>query len=317
MRKSYKKFMVKELEFISSTKQTIKGREWKDESRKEYKGIVQIVHGMQEHIGRYEDFATFLAKQGYIVVAHDQLGHGKTAKQKNEYGFFAPKNGWKYLVDDVHLLYKQEKEKYPEIPYFIFGHSMGSLIVRTYLIRYQDKLEGAILSGTSGQKSLLRTGILLTKLLKVFKGQKYKSELMEYLVTGSFNRKFKPNETNVDWISRDKDTIQFYLKDEDNGKKFTLQAYEDLLKGTLFLSKQKNINKTQDIPIVLFSGDKDPVGENAKGVIRAYHMLEKANLQDVTIRLFKDGRHEMLHEINKEEVYRFILNWIEKRIKVL
>ena len=139
--------------------------------------------------------------------------------------------------------------------------------------------------------------------------------MLEYLITGSFNRKFKTNRTKVDWTTRDDEIVDKYAKDDKCGRNFTAIAYYDLLKGTYYLSKQKNINKTMDIPILIFSGDKDPVGENAKGVIRVYKMIEKAGIKDVTIRLFKDGRHEMLNEINKEEVYYLILNWLKNNIK--
>ena len=189
---------------------------------------------------------------------------------------------------------------------------MGSLLVRTYLTNYKDDIQGAIISGTSGQKNGLIAGMLLTKLIIFFKGKKYKSKLLEYLITGSFNKKFKPNRTKSDWTTSDFEQVDKLIKDPKCGKNFTAIAYYDLLNGTYYLSKQKNINKTLNVPILIFSGDKDPVGENSKGVIRVYNMLNKAGLASVKIRLFKDGRHEMLNEVNKEEVYYLILNWLKE-----
>ena len=270
---------------------------------------------MQEHIGRYDEFANLLSECGYIVVGHDHLGHGNTVKKEDDFGYFADKDGWDRLVEDIHILQNQIQKQYPNLPYVIMGHSMGSLLVRTYVTKYKDNLSGMIISGTSGQKGgLLILGKMLTKLIMLFKGKRYKSKVLEYLVTGSFNKKFKPNRTNVDWTTRDEWAVDKYKKDPKCGKNFTAIAYYDLLNGTYYLSKQKNINKTLKIPVLIFSGDKDPVGENAKGVIRVYNMLKKAGLDKVKIRLFKDGRHEMLNEINKEEVYYLILDWLKEII---
>lgn len=307
--------MDKEFKFTSSTGKDVYARMWANDNIKEYKGIVQLVHGMQEHIGRYVEFANVLADCGYIVVGHDHLGHGNTVKNEDEFGHFADKEGWNRLVDDIHILQNQIQKEYPELPYIIMGHSMGSLLVRTYITKYKDNISGVIISGTSGQKNGLVAGMLLTKLIMLFRGKKYKSNLLEYLVTGSFNKKFKPNRTKADWTTRDYEQVDKYAKDPKCGHNFTTSAYYDLLSGTYYLSKQKNINKTINVPILIFSGDKDPVGENSKGVIRVYNMLEKAGLDNIKIRLFKDGRHEMLNEINKDEVYYFILDWLENNIK--
>ncbi len=307
--------MNKEFKFKSCTGKDVYARVWNNDNVKEYKAVIQLVHGMQEHIGRYDDFANVLAKCGYIVVGHDHLGHGNTVENEEDFGYFADNNGWDKLVEDIHILQNKMKNKYPELPYIIMGHSMGSLLVRSYLTKYKDDIKGAIISGTSGQKTGLLAGMLLTKLVMLFKGKRYKSELLEYLVTGSFNKKFKPSRTKADWTTSDYKQVDKFVKDPKCGKNFTAIAYYDLLKGTYYLSKQKNINKTLNVPILIFSGDKDPVGENSKGVIRVYNMLNNAGLDDVKIRLFKDGRHEMLNEINKDEVYYFILDWLKNNVK--
>ncbi|MCI8481916.1 MAG: alpha/beta hydrolase [Clostridia bacterium] len=309
--------MQKSFYVTSSTKEEIYAKIWKNEEIQHYRGIVQLVHGMEEHIGRYEDFAEILSKQGYIVVGHDHLGHGNTAKKEEDFGYFAKKDGWNHLAEDVHILQNKIAKEYSKLPYFIFGHSMGSLVVRTYLTKYQDDLAGVILSGTSGQKAGLLTGQILTKLIMLVKGERYRSSLLEYLVTGSFNKKFKPNRTKADWTTRDEQQVDKYQKDPKCGINFTTNGYLNLLKGTYYLSKQKNINKTNPIPILLISGDKDPVGGMGKGVIRVLNMLEKAGLKQVDIRLFKDARHELLNEVNRDEVYYVIFNWLNKILEDL
>ena len=301
--------------FTSSTKEKIHARIWKNDNIKEYRGIVQLVHGMQEYIGRYDEFAQVLANNSYIVVGHDHLGHGDTAMKDEDFGYFAKKDGWNSLAKDVHILQNKIAKEYPNLQYFIFGHSMGSLVVRTYLTEYQDKLAGVILSGTSGQKSGLLVGQILTKFIMFFRGDRYRSSLLEYLITGSFNKKFKPNRTKADWTTRDEEVVNKYQKDPKCGFNFTTNGYLNLLKGSYYLSKQKNINKTLNVPILLISGDKDPVGGMGKGVIRVMNMLEKAGLNKVTIRLFKDARHELLNETNKGEVYYVIFNWLNAMLE--
>ncbi len=298
--------------FKSSTGFDVFAKKWINEDFKKHKGIIQLVHGMQEHIGRYNDFANFLANNGYIVVGHDHLGHGNTAKCEGDFGYFADNNGWDRLVEDVHILQNKIHNEYPELPYIVMGHSMGSLIVRTYITKYDDHLTGVIISGTSGQKYGLISGKILIKIISAFKGKRYKSRLIEHLVTGSFNKKFEPNRTPSDWICSDENEVNKFIEDKKCGKMFSVQAYYDLLSGTQYLSKQKNVNKTIKAPILIFSGDEDPVGQNGKGVLRVYKMLKKDGTRNVYLRLFKNARHEMLNEVNKLEVYNFILDWLDK-----
>lgn len=302
-------------EFESCTGEKVSARKWIDKDFKEYKGVIELVHGMQEHIGRYSEFAEFLASNGFIVVGHDHLGHGRTPKLKRDFGYFASKDGWDKLVEDIHLLQNIVHNEYPNLPYIIFGHSMGSLIVRTYITKYDDALDGIIISGTSGQKLMLNLGMFLIKIIEIFKGKRYRSKLITKLVTGSFNKNFKPNRTPSDWLCSDEQVVDRFLEDKLCGIPFTLQAYYDLLSGTKYLSKQKNIDETPiDVPILIFSGENDPVGENGKGVLRVYNMLKKDEDRKVYLRLFENGRHEMLNEVNKLEVHNFVLDWIDKNV---
>lgn len=305
--------MIEEFYFKSSTGKDVYAKKWYDENIAEYKGIVQIVHGMEEHIGRYDEFASFLAGNGFIVIGHDHLGHGNTAK--GDYGYFCEQKGWFRLAEDIHILQNEIQKQYPNLPYIVMGHSMGSLLVRTYLTIYHDNIKGAILSGTSGRKSGLYAGKLLTKIIMLFKGKKYKSKLVERLVTGSFNKQFKPNRTELDWTTSDEKMIDEHVKDGKEDRKFTVSAYLELFKGSIYLNKKKNIAKTNKVPILIFSGDKDPVGGNGKGVIRVHDMLREVGIEDLEIRLFRDGRHEMLNEVNREEVFEFVLDWINLKIE--
>ncbi len=302
--------MEEVFEIKSCTGTELHCRKWYNPQFTEYKAVIQLIHGMEEHIGRYSEFAEFLADNGYIVFGHDHLGHGKTAKIKRDFGYFNCEHGWDALCEDIHIYQNTISSLYPDIPYIMFGHSMGSLLARTYITKYNDKVDGLIISGTSGKKHGLSLGILLTVIIEKIRGKRYKSKLIKNLVTGSFNRKFKPCLTEADWISSDEETVQKYLSDPLCGSNFTVSAYHSLLSGTKYLSKQKNINKTPNIPILIFSGTLDPVGENGKGVKRVFKMLKKSGVEDVTLQLFEGGRHEMLGEVNKLEVYDLVKRWL-------
>ena len=306
--------MIEEINFISSTGKKIYAKKWYDENNKQYKAVIQLVHGMQEHIEKYDEFANFLARNGFLVVGHDHLGHGKTVEKEDESGYFCKNDGWFRLTEDIHILQNKIKSENPQIPYIIMGHSMGSLLVRTYLTIYKDDINGIILSGTSGQKKGLLAGKILAKLLILLKGQKYKSKLLASLVIGSFDKQFKTNKTSGDWTTRDEKVIENNKKDAHLNCKFTVSAYHELFRGSMYLNKKKNIIQTPDIPILIFSGDKDPVGEKGKGVKRVYQMLKETGKQDVTLKLFENGRHEMLNEVNREEVFEFVLDWINRKI---
>ena len=305
--------MIEEFRFKSSTGKELYAKKWYNEKLKEYKGVVQLVHGMEEYISRYDEFANFLADKGFMVVGHDHIGHGKSAKDDTELGDFDCKDGWFRMTEDIHILQNIIAKEYPDIPYFLMGHSMGSLLVRTYATIYKDNISGIIISGTSGKKSFaLRLGVLLTSIIKTFKGEKYKSKLVEKLVTGSFNNSFKPTRTEADWTTRDEKAIDEYMKVINPKRKFTVESYRQMFKGSIYLNKKEKIKNTINVPILIFSGDKDPVGENAKGVQRVYKTLKNIGINDITLKLYKEGRHEMLKEINKDEVFENILNWINK-----
>ena len=275
-------------------------------------GIVQLVHGIAEHIARYDGFASFLADNGYIVVCHDQLGHGKSAPDEESLGFFSEENGWEKAVQDIRTLHDATAAKFPGKPYFLLGHSMGSFLARTYLIRFRAGLDGAVISGTGQQPgALVQGGKLMSALESRRHGPKYKSPLLNKLAFGSYNDKLDAIRTTYDWLSRNETVVDAYNEDPLCGFLPTAGLMHDMMSGNEFIGRQKNISRMKkDLPIMFVSGDCDPVGEQGKGVIRVYKSFLKAGMTDVTMKLYHGGRHEMLNETNKDEVYQDILAWL-------
>ncbi len=279
----------------------------------EVRGIVQIAHGIAEHVERYDDFARFLAENGFVVFANDHLGHGKSINDESELGFFAETGGWEMAVEDMRKLHDIAAAQFPELPYFLFGHSMGSFLARTYIIYFRSGLNGVILSGTGQQpKALVVGGKLLGKLEMNKKGAKYKSEKLNNLAFGKYNDGFDTPRTISDWLSRDEAEVDKYIADPLCGYIPSAGLFHDMMCGIEFISKPRNVQRMKkDLPVYFMSGDADPVGENGKGVLRAYKSFLAAGMKDVAMKLYHEGRHEMLNELNKEEVYKDILNWIE------
>ena len=286
--------------------------EWLPDDSIEIKGVLQIAHGMAEHAGRYFSFARFLTNNGYAVYANDHKGHGKTAGQIDKLGFWGKKDGWDKLVADFKSLSSYIVEKHPEKAFFVFGHSMGSFLVRSYLLNPLSTLNGAILSGTAGNPGVSgKIGMLLLRFLLLFYPPNRASKLIGRLSFSLYNKKFKPNRTQFDWLSRDIEQVDLYVKDPFCGFLFSLQSFYDMLKALFIVNRQSTINLVaKDLPLLFFAGDKDPVGNNAKGVKEVYRKFIKAGAQNSKLKLFKEGRHEMLNELNKKEVYQLVLEWL-------
>ena len=287
--------------------------EWLPDDSGKIIGLVQIAHGMAEHAGRYEDFARFLTMNDYAVYANDHRGHGKTAGSLDNVGFLAPKNGWDKVVSDFRQLSLYIKEKNKDKRLYVFGHSGGSFIVRKFISESATKLQGAIISGTAGNPGFLGLfGVLMTRMMMFFYPAKSPSPFMDRLTFGSFNKPFKPNRTKFDWLSHDNEQVDKYVADPYCGGVFSIGYFNDMINGVLFVSKQKNINTIpKDMPVLIFSGSNDPVGNNGKGVIEVYNKFKKAGIKNLTLKLFTGERHETLNETNKNEVYQFILDWLK------
>ena len=283
----------------------------------EAKAIVQIAHGIAEHIDRYAEFMEFLAGNGYIVVANDHLGHGKSINGPEDLGFFAARDGWNYVLRDMEKLHDRTVKEHPGLPYVMFGHSMGSFLTRTYLIRYPGKYDAAILSGTGHQaKPMVLGGYALASAAVKLYGPRKVGDKLNSIAFGAYNKGFENPRTAFDWLSRDEAQVDKYIADPLCGFVVTVSLFRDMMGGILFITDQKNIramSRTQ--PVYFMSGDCDPVGDNGKGVERAYKAFCDAGLHDVMIRLYPGGRHEMLNEVNKYDVYQDILSWLKEKVK--
>ena len=278
------------------------------------RAVVQLVHGISEYIGRYDAFARFLARQGFAVVGHDHLGHGRTAKDPSEFGWFADKDGWKYVLEDTHALFLRAREAYPDLPYFLMGHSMGSFVVRGCLIFWPGTVDGAILSGTGPEPPLtVAAGRVLSALLTRLRGPRAHSALLDGLSMGRYNRLFRPNRTGADWISRDTAVVDAYCADPLCRFLPTVSMFHDMMVGLQLLAKRENLRRMDpDTPVYFFSGDKDPVGACGKGVQKVAGWFRSAGVKDVTVKLYPEGRHEMLNELGREQVYGDVLAWLER-----
>ena len=289
---------------------------WMPDEASVVKGAVQIAHGMAEHAARYERFAEALTKAGYAVYANDHRGHGKTAGSQEEIGCFADENGWEKVVEDMHTLTSIIKKDYPKKPFFLFGHSMGSFLSRHYSMLYANELSGLVLSGTGGDPGIIgKIGLLIAKMDARIHGKKAKSEIMNKLSFGAFNGAFKPNRTDYDWLSRDNAEVDKYISDPLCGTVFTAGFFCEMLGGIGYINKKENIAKIpKNLPIYIFSGAKDPVGASTKGVTQVYKTLKAAGLGDLTLKFYENGRHEMLNEINRDEVFKDMIAWTNKHV---
>jgi len=307
---------LKEFYFPSSTgKNQVYARMWYP-SDGNIKGTVQIAHGIAEIINRYDDFAKFLAENGYVVIGNDHLGHGKTMGNKSNQGFFAEENGWAYVVADMKSLYNQVKYMYPDVPHILFGHSMGSFLARTYIIKYPLDFNATVLSGTGNQaRAVVKIGYNIAQSTVNKNGPEFVSQKIADLSMGGYNKGFDAQPGETAWLTRDKEAVKKYDADPECGFTATCSLYRDMFGGILFVSDPENISKVnKDMPILLMSGSDDPVGEKGKGPTKAYKAYQKAGVKDVSLVLYPGGRHEMLNEINHEQVYNDVLDWMNSKI---
>lgn len=281
----------------------------------EPRAVVQIVHGVAEYIDRYAPFAGWLASQGFLVAGEDHLGHGKTASDQL-YGYFGAEHGWDLVLEDIHQLRVLLGQSYSGLPYVLLGHSMGSFLTRNYLIRWPGTVSAAILSGT-GQESplLVSLGSLVCRLACKLRGPSGHSKLVYALSLGAYNKQFKPNRTSADWICRDETVVDAYLKDPFCTFEPTVGMFRDMMGALRLIADPAQLRHMDPAtPVYFFSGDHDPVGQNGAGVRTVAGLFRNAGCTDVTVKLYPGGRHEMLNEENKFEVYQDILTWLEERL---
>lgn len=274
------------------------------------RAVVQLVHGIAEHIGRYDHFARYLAENGFIVAAEDHMGHGGSIGEDGVKGYFS--GGWMTAVADVKLLCEHMKAEYPGLSYYILGHSMGSFLLRTYLYTYPGTINAAIISGTGWEPSaVIRAGLAACKLEQLRLGEKRTSPILTKLMFGSYNKPFAPVRTKDDWICSDPTVVDAYTADPLCGFDATIGLARDMLTGIEMNEMRENLLKMDKLlPLLFVSGGKDPVGGMSKGVLRCIDAFKRAGMRKITIRIYPEGRHEMLNEVNRNEVYQDILNWL-------
>lgn len=289
---------------------TIFAKEWLPKEG-EQRAVLQIVHGMAEYVDRYNDFAMFLAKHGIIVVGEDHLGHGNTAD--GDFGFFAEQDGGKKMTEDIHTLQTATQARYPDLPFFLLGHSLGSFYARYQMITWPGSVDGVILSGTGNIPAIaVKVGRPVIKRMSKRHGKRAKSPMSFAM----FNNKFAPTRTDADWISRDEGIVDAYVADPYSNVPTSYGMAEDLLQlaGTL-VDKDALAKMDPATPVYLFSGDKDPVGGSGKGVKKTYEMFKAHGFSDISLKLYPDGRHEMLNELNRAEVYQDVLDWLNAHMR--
>ena len=275
--------------------------------------ILQIVHGMNDFIERYDRFASFLAERGIMVVGEDMLGHGRSIRNQDELGYFFEEREV-YLVKDVEKLRHIITEKWPEKPYFILGHSMGSFLTTLYIQEYGMNINGAIIMGTGYQPSYkLAFGKALCKIMAKRKGWMYRSPFVNKLALESYNKSFKPARTKFDWLTCDQKVVDDYCANELNTFIFTLNGFYTLFS---LIAKIQKLKHTQEIPsnlpVFFVSGSKDPVGGFEKGVQKVYRRFKKAHIRDLQLKYYPEDRHEILNELDyqtvQEDLYRWLLS---------
>lgn len=278
--------------------------------------ILQIVHGMAEHIERYDDFANFLADRGILVVGDDHLGHGKSVKPGELYGYFCKEDAPTVLVRDEHRLKKMIQKQYEGVPYIILGHSMGSFITRNYLIRYGKGIDGAVILGTGMQpKAVMIFGMFLAGMQSIIFGAEHVSKLIDKISFGAYNKRIRQPKTSFDWLSRNEGNIKKYIKDPLCGFTFTVNGFQTLFKLIYNLYDKDKLKKMPpELPVFFMSGAEDPVGDYGKSVEQLYRSFKEIGMENVQMKLYPDDRHEILNELDKEDVYGDIYRWILQRI---
>lgn len=290
----------------------IKAWSWAPEG--EVKAVIQMHHGMAEHCGRYESFINDFVGRGYAIFMNDMLGHGQSNEDKALLGYFGDKDGYLNILADAKALTDIAKKEYPDKKFIIGGHSMGSLIMRCYINEYGNDFDGAIFVGTAGPTPLAKVGIPVIKLVGAIKGKKHHSQMLNDISLGAYDKPFE-HRTHYDWGISVPEEVDKYVADPLCGFVFTAAGYGDLSTLTIQCNEDRWFNNVaKDVPVLLTSGDKDPVGNFGKGVVEVYKKLLETDHNKVTLKLYENKRHEILNEINKDEVYNDIDKWIDENV---
>jgi alpha-beta hydrolase superfamily lysophospholipase len=284
---------------------------WESDSPK---AVVQVVHGMAEFGARYERLAEKLGQAGYHTFAHDHRGHGRSIQGGLPPGHIADADSWNLLVSDTHAINRELARRYPGLPVIVLGHSMGSFIVQQLMFQHPGDMVAACLSASNGRPGPTALAArLMARIERARLGRRGASPVLRKLTFDDFNKQFAPTRTNSDWLSRDPKEVDIYVADPLLGFTASNQTWVDLLDALSTLADRRNIARVpKDLPIYIFSGDRDPVGENGKGVRRLYDAYKRAGIYDVRLKLYPGARHETLNEINRKEVMADFVRWCEE-----
>ncbi len=301
-------------------KTTIHGVKWTPDDG-EVKAVIQLNHGMIEYIERYAEFAEYLTKRGFVVMGHDHIGHGDSVRSSADWGIMHTDTPSDTLVEDMFTNYRIIRGQYPDKPFFILGHSMGSYLLRKFLSVKADQLEGvngAVIMGTGTvDDGAIKAGSAVCKLIALFRGWDYKSKLVAGLMYDANYKKFDVTGENKEksWLSKNIDSVTKYYNDPKDTFAFSLNGYRVLLEATAYDNKMENIAKMRrEMPILFVSGEDDPVGGLGEGVKLACNKFIEAGIKDVSMKLYKDDRHEILNELDRETVYSDIYQWMAERM---
>ncbi len=272
----------------------------------EVRAVVIIHHGMAEHISRYADYVKHLTDMGYAVFMHDMANHGKSNQKTELLGYFGENDGYKNLVKDLKTVYDLAKKEFPDKKIIMFGHSMGSFIVRCFDCAYPGASDASVYMGTGGSNPAAGMGKAISNLIASIKGSTYKSKMLDKITFGSFNKK-TDKKTSFDWLTRDSAIVQKYIDDDYCGFLFTVKGMNDLVNLNVWANSAECYNTVKkDLPILLVAGAEDPVGAYSKGINEVADKMKASGHTNVTVKLFPGCRHEVLNETNRQEVYEGI-----------
>lgn len=278
--------------------------------------VLQIAHGITEYIDRYDAFAKFLVSKGFVVIGNDHIGHGMSVAADAPEMYFGPKGSWNYAVEDLDRLLENTKARYPGIPYGMMGFSLGSYLVRTYLINYPKKVDAAIIMGSGNKASFeIKIGLFAAWIEKLRCGDGDESDFIDMLTFDTYNRHFAPNRTGFDWLCSDRDGLDAYIADRKRGNYVTPGLFREMLSGIAYAQDPMNVAvMRKKLPILIISGEDDPVGDFGKGVEKLYASFIRTGLRDTTLKMYPGLRHDILHEANHLEIYDYLSTWLEAKL---
>ena len=300
----------------SSGDHKIWGILWLPNDTNNIKGIIQISHGMCEYVERYSDFAVYMCSKGYAVCGNDHIGHKNTAKiSSQQLGYFGNTESWRTIIEDLETFRQRIRKSIPNAPMIMLGHSMGSFIARLYAAKYGDKLDGLIISGTGAKNPSIPFAKVMAKTVAFCKGDRYISPFIDNTFSKTLNGKMKNPRTKVDWVCSDEKVVDKYLADKYCTFTFSTSAFYNLFCLNANSNKKECFESTPDkLPIFIFSGGDDPVGDMGKGPVKVGENYKKYGNKNVNVKIYPNRRHEMLNEVNKQEVYADVENWIGENV---